>query len=244
MRSLAALDLGRIDASLTALVEDGRIAGDIARYLASGYAYVDFLLRSSIDIFQYGASHHLLELNHRVLCGTDPEERRLYADHLAATTERFYSEPSTMNEFFDWTHRHAERTPHAFAAGIYVHMVSWPQLFIEGNRRTATLITSYCLARVGLPPLVVTVENRREYRSLASACRALQRNGAGGMLGVTLAEWRMRRFLRRHTNCDFLTLVSGTAFPAVSEVSRELCCTAIVSFGEHSCDEARWKTTA
>ena len=51
----------------------------------------------------------------------------------------------------------------ARAAGVYIRILSEPQLFIEGNHRTGALIMSYLLAREGHAPFVLTEDNAREY---------------------------------------------------------------------------------
>ena len=48
-------------------------------------------------------------------------------------------------------------------AGVYIRMLSDPQLFIEGNHRTGALIMSYLLAREGCAPFVLTDKNAREF---------------------------------------------------------------------------------
>ena len=49
------------------------------------------------------------------------------------------------------------------AAGVYIYILSEPQLFIEGNHRTGALVLSYILAREGRPPFVLTAENAKAY---------------------------------------------------------------------------------
>ena len=135
-----------------------------------GYRYVDALLAERVDVFAYGQSRHLLELNHRVLCGITPERRTQFAAHLAETERRFYDRgDGGIGELHDWVQRNRTRPARALAAGVFVHAVSTPQLFIEGNRRTAVLVASYLLARGGLPPVVVTAASypalRRDHRA-------------------------------------------------------------------------------
>ena len=67
--------------------------------------------------------------------------------------------------------------PRAFAAGLIVQVVSAPQLFIEGNRRSATLLASYVLARSGLPPLVIAPNGIGEYRAIMESLGGIERSG-------------------------------------------------------------------
>ncbi len=206
-----ALDLSGIAAALTALTTACGVPVDVARRVGDGYAYVDFLVRDRIDVFRYGGSRHLLELNHRVLCGVDPERRLQFAAHIAETERRFYDEAHGVAEFFDWSERHRDRAAETLAAGAFVRVVSGPQLFIEGNRRTASLLASYCLARRARPPLVVTPDGFADYATLADTCAAVRRGGAGGAFGLALAGWRIRRFIERSGRPEFLLDASRLA---------------------------------
>ena len=51
----------------------------------------------------------------------------------------------------------------AAAAGVYIYILSEPQLFIEVNHRTGARVLSYILAREGRPPFVLTAANAKAY---------------------------------------------------------------------------------
>lgn len=212
------LDLGRIEEALRVLLRlpdmterwqrlrEEPLTDDATRRLIEGYRYVDQLLAERIDIFAYGQSGKILELNHRVLCGVSSERRASFQSHLAATERHFYDDPlggiSALSERYSRWQRHA---PETLAAEIYVQAVSAPQLFLEGNSRTAALIASYCLARAGLPPLVVTVGRLDEYHGLAERIAALSRDGITGMLTFGICARRMTQFIRESADPAFLT---------------------------------------
>ena len=67
------------------------------------------------------------------------------------------------------------------------HAVSTPQLFIEGNRRTALLLASYLLARGGLPPVVVTAESYPRFDEISERAVAIDRRGFASGIALTLA---------------------------------------------------------
>lgn len=185
------LNLEAIDVAIAGVAVLGPAPGeeprgpDTLRRLALGYAYVDALLAAHVDLFAYGSSPHLLELNHRVLCGVTPERRQQYAGHIAETERRFYDDSNGgVGEVVDWYRRNAGRRPAALAAGMFVEIVSTPQLFIEGNQRTGTLVAAYLLARAGLPPMVVTDRSDARYRALADRASGVTRGGLTGRLQV------------------------------------------------------------
>jgi hypothetical protein len=217
------LNLPEIEAALAALGaapreaidpshNDERLTPDSLRRLGEGYRYVDELLAAQVEIFRYGQSRHILELNHRVLCGTNPERRRQFADHITETEHWFYDRPGEgIAAFSDWQQRHKMRPPLMLAAGIFVQTISRPQLFIEGNQRTATLLASYVLARAGLPPMVATAEVYPRYRALAERCVAMDRAGLAAAFTTTTATARVADFLRETADQRFLLRESRPA---------------------------------
>jgi hypothetical protein len=169
-----------------------------------GFRFIDTLLASRTEIFRYGRSGVLLELNHIVLCGTDPERRAQYARHLAETERAFYEEREGIGAFHDWFQRHAAQPPRALAAGVFAYLLSAPQLFIEGNSRTAALLAGYLLARGGLPPLVVTPRWLGRYREAVGRCSAIRREAFAGGLAVTRAAHQVEAFLAESADPRFL----------------------------------------
>jgi hypothetical protein len=202
----ALADLGAAPRAQIDADETGEpLVGDALRRLGEGYRYVDSLLGDRLEIFRYGQTGHILEINHRVLCGTTPERRVQYADHIAETDRWFYDRPGAgIAALFSWLQRHRTQPPLSLAAGIFVQVLSHPQLFIEGNARSATLLASYVLARAGLPPLVVTSEDFPRYRDLTDRCLALDRTGLTGAFSASVATSRAAAFLQSAVDRRFL----------------------------------------
>ncbi|TVR96419.1 MAG: hypothetical protein EA406_12055 [Rhodospirillales bacterium] len=160
------------------------------RRLVDGYAYVDWLLAHGVNPLDLGGSGHLLELNHRVLNGVTPERRRQYRNHLETTENHFYTNHGGgADAFYDWVDRNRDQPPRRFAAGMIVRMVSTPQLFLEGNQRTAALAASLVLVRGGLSPLVMTVTNAARLSRALAVGKAVDRR-------AWTAFWRLRRAQR------------------------------------------------
>ena len=207
------LDLQAIAAALTEaaalpnVAQEGSIrptAAPLERML-KGYRYVDRLLARGVDVFQLGASHHLLELNHLVLCGIKPSRRLEFHEHLVATERRFYEHREAgADALYAWVDLNRHLPPLAFAAGAIVQMVSAPQPFLEGNQRTATLVASLVLVRGGLPPLVMTAANAAGLRRALAACKALDRRSRLAFLRLPWAARAMRRVLASDLDARFL----------------------------------------
>jgi hypothetical protein len=186
--------------------DGGSGSDDVARRMLQGYAYVDALLQSGGDPFVLGGSRLLLEMNHQVLCGASPERRAEFARHLTATEQRFYEDHlAGADAFYDWAARSRGLEPAAFAARVYCRIVAVPQLFIEGNQRTAALVASFVLGKAGLPPLVATAHTFTTLRALSATCKATDRRSLLSSLGLGwLLDLRMERFIVRTADRRFL----------------------------------------
>ncbi len=160
---------------LQALGGRDRLDDRVLDNLLAGYAYVNRLVEAGIDVFAMGNLKHLLELNRLVLCGASDDRRVAYARHLAATEERFYGDGGDgaggVRDVVEWVEAHRDVTPWERAAGVYVTMLSRPQLFIEGNHRTGGLVMAYVLAREGRPPFVLSADNAPAYFELSAEIR-------------------------------------------------------------------------
>jgi hypothetical protein len=166
------LDLDRIEASLREVQRDfdalnekllmrrEPLTDQIIGNLLEGYAYVDQLLEDGVELFSPQGLDHILELNHIVLCGRDERVRLEYGHHLLETRRRF---AQGIGEISGWYDRKRHKSACRRAGGVYVLLVSQPQLFLEGNHRTGALTASYILVQEGLPPFVLTPKNAVAY---------------------------------------------------------------------------------
>jgi len=183
----ARLDLPAIEVSLRRVQVAPAVTGGardplderVLDNLLAGYARVDELVAGSVDVLAMGRLKHLLDLNSLVLCGASQERRVAYARHLEATERRFYGEGADgVGEVVEWAAAHQDDPPRERAAGVYVMMLSRPQLFIEGNHRTGALVMSCLLARAGLPPFVLSPECAEGYFDVSTCIRDTAKTGA------------------------------------------------------------------
>lgn len=173
------------------------------------------MLAQGVDPIAFGRSRQLLELNQMVLCGPSPDRRAEHAAHAAATEARFYADREAgADAFYAWLEAVPAWPAPTFAARLYVRIVSSPQLFIEGNQRTATLCASSVLARAGMPPLVVEESLVAAFAPVAAACRAVDRSRSFGLVRGWIASCRLRQFILRKGSGRFL--VPPTAPPPVA----------------------------
>jgi hypothetical protein len=207
------LNLVAVEASLRRVQ---RLAGDPASELGAardplddrvvdnmlaGYAFVDALVAEGVNVLAMGQLRHLLEMNTLVLCGTDPARRELYARHLQATERRFYEEPGGgIEDLVEWHARHRREPVWDLAAGACARIVSKPQLFVEGNHRTAALVMSYLLLRADRPPFVLTPDCALGYFALSSELRGIDKGAPAAFFPLAAITHHLATLLIRHAD--------------------------------------------
>jgi hypothetical protein len=210
------LDLQSIEASLRGVQNEypqinqilkfsrEQLDEEVVENLISGYELINHLLEANIELFALGSSAYLLELNTRVLCGTNEQKRREYHKHIAATNRYFYERTDAgIHDLAEWYALHRHESVWHRAASIYLRILSEPQVFIEGNDRTGTLVMSYILAKEGQPPFVLTAANAKAYFEISTQIKKLPRNSLANLFRLPLLKGRIAGFLKdqAHTGC-------------------------------------------
>jgi hypothetical protein len=178
---------------------------DVVGNLMSGYALVNELLMTPTELFALGNSAYLLELNTLVLCGTGESNRREYRKHIQANSSYFYDRADAgMQDLYECYALHRHESVWLRAASIYIHILSEPQAFIEGNDRTGVLVMSYILASEGLPPFVLTPTNAREYFDTSSLIKKMSRHSLSGLFRLHSLKNRFAEFVKDQSCADFM----------------------------------------
>lgn len=130
--------------------------------MMSAYRYLDALLAQRVPPFSRESIEHMLVLNERVHYGTDQHLMSEYAKAMNANAEKFYQHIGPIQK---WYEQHSKRgnPPLKIAAEIYVSILGYPQLYIEGNHRTGSLIANWITVYNGFPPFVLSIENAIAY---------------------------------------------------------------------------------
>ena len=181
------------------------LADDVVRNMVAGYELVDLLAASGIDPFAMGNLKYLLELNTTVLCGTDPVKREEYARHRQTTEERFYeAQHGGIQDLVEWYESRRGDPPWTLAAGVYVRLLSRPQLFVEGNHRTGALAMSHILVRADEPPFVLTTENAATYFDPSAVIQDTEKQGLTMLFRSPGLIRRVASFLQEHSDRRYL----------------------------------------
>ena len=107
-----------------------------------------------------------------------------------------------MQDVVEWYETRDDGSSWIRAAGLYVRMLSTPQLFIEGNHRTGALLMTYLLIRDGQPPFVLSAANATAYFEASAAARHLPKRGIAAL--ATRVRRRLAALLRRHADARLL----------------------------------------
>ena len=179
----------------------------IVRNMLLGYEYIDRLLARGITLLQRKAYHHVLELNHIVLCGNDPQVRKEFKQHIKATTDRFYEqEKCNIGHLGGWYQKHAEMSAWKRAAGVYILHLSQPQLFFEGNHRTGALIMSHILAADGKPPFVLRVNNAQAYFNPSTLAKLTRKSVVTNLYKLPKIKKNFAKFLKKQGKNKYLIM--------------------------------------
>jgi hypothetical protein len=196
-------DFERINADLN-VVRDP-MSGEVIESLISAYAYIDEMLGAGVDLLARGNSPCMLRLNRLVLWGV--HDVAVGARELQETERRFYDDASAggVRALMNYVADHDDENVWTRAAGVYTQILTSPQLFLEGNHRTAALIVSHALAQAGKPPFVLTQTNSREYFDLSSTLKSCRKRSLRSALEIPRLRRRFARLMEHHADARFLS---------------------------------------
>lgn len=169
---------------------------EVLNNVLAGYALIDDYVANDVDLFHLQNLNLMLEINATVLCGKDPDRRIEFAQHLAATEAHFFNNvEGGIKDLFNWYCAYRSESVWKRAAGVYVRVLSKPQLFIEGNHRSGSLIVSYLLMRAGQPPFVLTLDNAKGYFNPSSVIRNSAKHGVKSLYELPKIKKKYAAFL-------------------------------------------------
>ena len=181
------------------------LTDEIVDNMMAGYMLVDKVLTDDTDLLTSKHGAYLLELNHIVLCGLDPKVRQEHRKHIEATAQRFYGQEGfNLDDILRWHEEHQGESPWKRAAGVYVRVLSQPQLYIEGNHRTGALIMSYILTRAGKAPFVLTVKNAKAYFDPSTLVKETKKTAVTLLVKLPRMKKRFANFLQGQANEKYL----------------------------------------
>ena len=109
-----------------------------------------------------------------------------------------------IRDVFEWYDLHRDNSAWRRAAGVYISILSEPQLFIEGNHRTGALVMSYILAREGRPPFVLTADNARAYLDPSTLITETRKHSLAALFRIPKIKRYFAQFLKEQADRKYL----------------------------------------
>jgi hypothetical protein len=158
--------------------------------MMDAYRHLDMLLRNGVEPFSEEGIPEILELNNIVHYGFDLQLRLEYNRAIQANAEKFAEYIVPIEK---WYGKHMSGEPHSLktAAEVYVAILGFPQLFIEGNHRTGNLISNWISMYYGHPPFVLSQENAVAYFKPSKEIKKF----------ANKSTWRGRARLPKYRSC-------------------------------------------
>ncbi len=131
--------------------------------LLSAWDYIDFFIKKrDYSLLSKKGGPDMLEINNRVHYGLDDTLRQEYHKAISATANKFTKQVQPLRNYYrKKTARNA--SINKIAAEIYIAILGQPLLYIEGNHRSGSIISSWINLVHNRPPFVLTVENAMSF---------------------------------------------------------------------------------
>ena len=137
--------------------------------LLSAYEHLNVLLARKTE-FQ---AMDIFDLNLKVHLGDKSSDYIEYNGMIINNKDQFCK---GIGSLWKWYKNNLTASPWEKAAGVYVRTLSFPQLFFEGNHRTAALVMCYIFVNEGLPPFVLNQKNAVYFLDLSSDIKHSTKN--------------------------------------------------------------------
>ncbi|MEI7719156.1 MAG: hypothetical protein WCI72_04765 [archaeon] len=130
----------------------------VREQMMCAYEYVNQILSEEIVPFSLESFSRMLELNNMVHYGKDYTLRLEENKAILTSRKKFYDHIGVLEK---WYRKHKKRGDHPLklASEIYVGIVGYPQLFVEGNHRTGSVIASWIDVYNGYAPFILSPDN-------------------------------------------------------------------------------------
>jgi hypothetical protein len=210
-----AVDIDRVRSSLRSFQEDFEainrrltlhrepFTDEMLEQILSAYRFLNDLMQKQVELFSLAGLHSMLELNHIVLCGTEPARRFEYHRHILETRSRFQRH---IHGLYQWVARQRKRLhPVDLAVGFYWRALSQPQLFIEGNHRTGNIVLNYLLISHDCGPFFISRANAYDYLELSGSIKFADKTKFQGTIMQRPGHGKsLRRILDRYGDTAYL----------------------------------------
>lgn len=152
----------RIDDELDSLHigrKDTPFDGILMENMLTAWEYLDFFIKKkNYSLLSAKGGPDMLEINHRVHYGVNSAQREEYQKAMNATAEKFSTQIGPIRQYYK-KHMGKDTSVSKIAAEIYIAILGSPQLYIEGNHRSGSIVASWINLAHHKPPFVLTADN-------------------------------------------------------------------------------------
>ena len=180
------------------------LSQEITDHLMEAYTFIDHALANGQDLLAMGNSNQLLELNSLVLVGSNEQARRNSRSHFLHNQQHFYGTDGGIGGLMEWQKHHSRDGLWKKAAGLYIQVLSHPQLFIEGNHRTGMLLMGFLLARGGHPPFVLTPANAKVFLDHSSKIENFRKHSLSMLFHFSALRNQLADILQKYVEPQHL----------------------------------------
>jgi hypothetical protein len=106
--------------------------------------------------------------------------------------EKFYER---IGSIWQWFVRHTDISPYRLAAGLHTRIVSGPQLFVEGNHRTGSLLMAYVFAKMGIDPFHLDSDTAAEFFDISHEIKFCSKTQPIKWLKLLYQRGKLTKFL-------------------------------------------------
>lgn len=186
--------------------KDTPFNGPLMDNLLTAWDYIDYLLKKQDYeglLSRYGGAD-MLEINHRVHYGEDYVLRYEYKKAIKATGEKFSKQIQPIRKYYN-KHMKDEQAVNRVASEVFIAIVGQPQLFIEGNHRSGSVISSWINMAHDKPPFVLTVENALTFFEPAQVIKKFNKKSRWrSITKLPKHKADFRKFWEKHCDMRFV----------------------------------------
>ncbi len=188
--------IGRKDTPFDALLMENML---------TAWDYIDYLLhKKDIDLISVRGWPHMIEVNNRVHYGENQELRQEYKKAIEATTEKFTTLIGPIEKYYRKNIRdHA--SIYKVAAEVFISILGMPQLFVEGNHRSGSVIAGWINLAYKKPPFILTVDNAVAFFAPAQEIKKFNKHSVWrSMTKLPKYKKDFKIFWKQHCDMEFV----------------------------------------
>jgi len=175
--------------------------------LLAGYVRINEWIANDIDLFAMGNSQLFLELNEVVLYYSSDITSDEAEHQFEATSQHFYEvKNGGVGNMMEWLSLHKDQSIWKRTAGLFTYILSQPQLFLEGNHRTGSLIISYMLMREGYGPFVLSNTNAKHFFEPAELTKKRRKKTFDEFLHLPKQTRKFAKLLKQEQSNSYLLM--------------------------------------